>query len=779
MWQASFGRYQFSAPQLLYQAEGRILRVAAGELTGDTRPEIVLQVLSANRSTLQLLKNRGTSSGPLFSEVVTIDHLATELPGDITVADINADQNADIAIAFADRSDGLVMNQYIKIPSNSDTSNFSRQQDARSRAVDQVLLADLDDDGDLDLVSGVWGEGAILISDNTRQVTESGTWTGPTHIVDRIPGLNGLAVGDINQDGTMDLVASTRDTIHIGRRTGAFRFLPFVTSTWPVTGSELVDLRDVNGDARNDLVYRSGSQQGALYVNSSGRTFPAKYQLPDLPNAHKISQFVDFDGAGVVDVLSVVSRAESGTDSVIVAQYVSPTRPWLIHTLPQDPGAKLQTADINSDGLLDIVMASPSGLSWFPSSGEGQFQPERLVFSESVSGVLVGDFDGDRDVDFMFSATDHVGRGQLIILENITQSANFVRHVIMPTSIVPRQAGDLDGDGDTDAIAIALERDGIYLILNQGSVLPAVQRVAGKLSSYDAAALIDQDRDGKLNIVAVNDDGESEVLGLVNGTYHSIWVGGELRFEWSSAQSADVDGDGDLDVVVWSRYDKTADWFETVMQEPGVKDQEGRILNARSALIGDVDGDGDVDIITNHLPQEARWVMNLDGHGRFSDSISFTIRRAVSAVADLSADGRVDLLAMDDGQIVWFENQPAANGDFNGDARLDHGDVRELRGAAFAELDPELTPAPLFDLDGSGEVDHQDTLYWATDVVGTSRFDVNRDGRFDSGDLVSLFQHGQYEQRFAYWYQGDFDGDGDFTTSDLVLAMQSGEYENP
>ena len=57
--------------------------------------------------------------------------------------------------------------------------------------------------------------------------------------------------------------------------------------------------------------------------------------------------------------------------------------------------------------------------------------------------------------------------------------------------------------------------------------------------------------------------------------------------------------------------------------------------------------------------------------------------------------------------------------------------------------------------------------------------DANNDGKFDSSDLVAVFQAGEYEDGIAGnsdWAEGDWSGDGDFDTSDLVLAFQSGRY---
>ena len=60
--------------------------------------------------------------------------------------------------------------------------------------------------------------------------------------------------------------------------------------------------------------------------------------------------------------------------------------------------------------------------------------------------------------------------------------------------------------------------------------------------------------------------------------------------------------------------------------------------------------------------------------------------------------------------------------------------------------------------------------------------DVNLDGVFDSGDLIIMFQAGEYEDGIpgnSTREEGDFDGDGDFTTSDLVLVFRAGFFQRP
>ena len=55
--------------------------------------------------------------------------------------------------------------------------------------------------------------------------------------------------------------------------------------------------------------------------------------------------------------------------------------------------------------------------------------------------------------------------------------------------------------------------------------------------------------------------------------------------------------------------------------------------------------------------------------------------------------------------------------------------------------------------------------------------DANGDGRFDSRDLVQVFQAGLYEtNETATWLTGDWNRDGMFNTRDLVSAFTVGQY---
>lgn len=86
-----------------------------------------------------------------------------------------------------------------------------------------------------------------------------------------------------------------------------------------------------------------------------------------------------------------------------------------------------------------------------------------------------------------------------------------------------------------------------------------------------------------------------------------------------------------------------------------------------------------------------------------------------------------------------------------------------------------------FDMNQDGRVDQDDRHHWVTAIAKTSYGDANLDGRFDSSDLIAVFQAGEYEvgdDTESLWSTGDWTGDGEFTSEDLTSALATGEYES-
>ncbi len=119
---------------------------------------------------------------------------------------------------------------------------------------------------------------------------------------------------------------------------------------------------------------------------------------------------------------------------------------------------------------------------------------------------------------------------------------------------------------------------------------------------------------------------------------------------------------------------------------------------------------------------------------------------------------------------------PRTAGDFDGSGTLDVADLDELTSGIRAS-----SPDARYDLNLDRVIDAEDRRVWIVELRHTYFGDADLDDEFNSGDLVQVFQAGEYEDPIAAnstWSTGDWDGDADFTSSDLVLAFQEGGYEN-
>jgi ELWxxDGT repeat protein len=138
--------------------------------------------------------------------------------------------------------------------------------------------------------------------------------------------------------------------------------------------------------------------------------------------------------------------------------------------------------------------------------------------------------------------------------------------------------------------------------------------------------------------------------------------------------------------------------------------------------------------------------------------------------------------------VVYFEGSDASSG-----SELWRSDGTEEGTVLVVDLNPGpggsskyYTPRTAAEINGhlyfTGDDGFHGFELWRIPLdTGTSPVigDANGDGRFDSSDLVQVFQAGEFEDQIpnnSTWEEGDWNGDGDFTTADLVLALQSGSY---
>ncbi len=353
----------------------------------------------------------------------------------------------------------------------------------------------------------------------------------------------------------------------------------------------------------------------------------------------------------------------------------------MIITTTADGAIDTRAADLDGDGDADVLSASviDGKLAWYENTdGLGAFGPERPILPsyEGASAVLIVDIDRDEDQDVV--AAFYVG-DRIAWYENVGGEDAFVLHQILSDSADGAQSlddGDMNGDGWPDIVAATWENNTLAWYANtdgQGTFGP--ERVIDAEATGIACVVLadldgDQDRDIVAGMPSIDRIFWYENLdGL--GTYGLRNLISDETDNVLSVVTADLDGDGDLDVLSASSDDDKIAWYENLDGEGSFGAQQV-ITTAGDypfrAQAADLDNDEDMDVLSaSGMDHTYAWYENLDGEGTFGPqrviSTAGLFPHCIRA-ADLDRDDDLDILAAswEDDKVAWYRNDlyPAA-----------------------------------------------------------------------------------------------------------------------
>ena len=442
---------------------------------------------------------------------------------------------------------------------------------------------------------------------------------------------------------------------------------------------------DIDADGDLDVFIQETTDRLIFLERGDGPDGPTHTWRPGAYDHVKVGEwyrFVDVDGDGDRDLLSespfsYVRLYRNGGDSdsarfVLLADTLRDVRGEAIFSDRQNiPNA----TDIDCDGLLDLFLGRATGVVTryeatraFAASAApfrhvtDRFEEIEIVADPSAVGfprpsmhgantMAFSDFDSDGDADLFWG--DFFEPGLLLIENTGSCEVPNLRSEPRPFPIgTPVQTsgynaptfGDYDGDGDTDLL----------------------MGVLGGSNNANTTTI------DNLYLFTQEDDGEFVVR--TSRFVHQIDVGAE-----SVPTLVDLDGDGDLDLLLGQKIDPTdlpnARTFLFVNEGSpsrpsfrwhGEFPLPGAYHNAPS--FGDLDSDGDLDMILGTWRAELRYLRN-DGSAddpRFMlvDSAFIRITRGSNTaptLGDLDGDGDLDLLVGESsGTINYFENVGSA-----------------------------------------------------------------------------------------------------------------------
>jgi hypothetical protein len=571
-------------------------------------------------------------------------------------------------------------------------------------AVSQVVAADLDQDGDMDLLSAdpLTGSSNLTIlfqtspgvfDDENPLVLEAGSLQSPFN----------LAAADLDQDGDVDIVASATNAV------GGARNLTILFQTEPGVFDidNRVVLRDPALRATTALITADLDQDGdldlvtanfdpppanltnlALFFQTSPGVYDPRATVLRDPsfNLNRLSAIsaADLDRDGDLDLVA----ADDLENKLIVYLQTSPGSfdpvPTTIETSVDGP-TSLVAADLDTDGHVDLVTANTNGraIALYFQSGPGSFDPEPSVLDgpaiDGPQSVFAADLDQDGDLDLV--SANQVSNNLALFFQG--SPGIFGSRVLLgdastmaPSSVV---ATDLDQDGDLDVVSSNRTSNNLTLFFQTGrgvfDPVPVVLRDPAMVFPLSvAAADLDEDGDTDLVVASIIGDNLTLFFQTSPGVFGAVTVlaAGFLDTAQSVA-AADMDGDGDLDLVVAarSRASGLQNLVVLFQSSPGNFLLDDRVVIRPSALnltvavaVADVDGDGDADLVASGTFASRGGILIFrQATPRSFDPVPVLLDlNAVPqlvTVADLDQDGDLDLVAPDlssDRLAVFFSS---------------------------------------------------------------------------------------------------------------------------
>jgi hypothetical protein len=503
--------------------------ISSADFNNDGHPD--LAVINRNSNNLSILLGKGDGT---FQPAVS--YATDKSPQALVAADFDGDGMMDVAVAnnVPNRPGSLTLFSGV-----GDGTFHKPTKTAIGAGPVSMAAGDFNQDGKLDLaISGTSGLAVLLAAGG-------GEFLPPVTVNGGIQPAEVVSL-DFNHDGKSDLAVGGSGTtdgykvsIVTGNGDGTFKSPAlYYVASFP----NGMAFGDINGDGSLDLAVACADAGVTLLLqNSHG----GLQQITTLAAGSRpfLIAAGDFNGDGKPDL--AVGNSESDNISILLNEGNGTFLPQVTYNIPGPPSS-VATGDFNGDGKLDIAFSVNGSLWLLPGNGDGTFQPPlNCIVDGAVLGVADFNRDGKLDV-----ATAGTGTFFAFLKGNGNGTFEETRYFENQTAYLA--TGDFNGDGNPDAVipnSICSSTTCTYLtdiwLGNGDGTFRYVSNLSPQISPLVTG---DFNGDGKLDIAGNSSGGVSVMLGNGDGSLQPA-LAYSSPLSVAQLAAADFDHNGRLDLA--------------------------------------------------------------------------------------------------------------------------------------------------------------------------------------------------------------------------------------